>query len=835
MPARIKTRFLFYITCLITSSIFNLPLSAQHRTMNAAELYFEITKLNTFGSVLYFAAHPDDENNALLSYFSREMKLRTGYLSLTRGDGGQNLIGTEKGALIGLIRTQELLKARQIEGTEQYFSRAIDFGYTKSEHETLEIWDHEKVLGDAVFVIRKFQPDIIITRFPTTGEGRHGQHTASAIIAEEAFEAAGDYDRFPEQLQYVSPWQPKRLFWNAWEQVLLAKGVDLATVPVVDAGTYNSSLGKSYTELGAESRSEHKSQAMGTAKRFGEWPNYFLQLKGLPVRRGLLDDVETSWRRIPNSEKVETYIQNALAKFDPQNRDKMLPDLIAAYKAMQNLPESHWLSHKKNRLAEIIRECAGLQFSAISNDYIVAPGNQLEITASVVSRSSSTIAIEKAGLIEPDISLIQKSDLHFNRVLRTSKQITIKNDAGYSQPYWMQRKAEKGIYAVVDHALTGMSESNPRLQARFIFSFNGTEIGYRVPVQYKWLDQRDGDKFRTVSIVPPVTVHFDEKVRIFPKNEAANIRITVTSNLERATGDVSLTGPSDWQISPSQNFEINAKYAEQSLIFTVHPPRNTDVAAIHAIASFQGKVYIQTSIKIEYDHIPVQTVLLPAELKAVRIPLKIRSKRIGYIAGAGDEIPGNLRSIGYEVEMLNAIDLDKGDLTRFDAIIAGVRAYNTRPELKQKNSRLLDYVKNGGTYVVQYNTSYALITEEIGPYPFKISRDRVTLEDAPMTLLDKNHPIFHQPNKITAEDFSGWVQERGLYFPNQWDERYRPLIACNDPGEAPTKGSLLYTKYGKGVFIYTGLSFFRELPAGVPGAYRLFVNLIEAGKVFYKK
>ncbi len=835
MPRPFKLSVFFIIAILIFTP-FALPLlNARQQSMNAAELYQAIKKLNTLGSVLYFAAHPDDENNPLLACFSNEMMLRTAYLSLTRGDGGQNLIGIEKGALIGLIRTQELLRAREMEKSEQFFSRAIDFGYTKNADETLRFWDHEKVLADAVFVIRMFRPDIIITRFPTTGEGRHGQHTASAIIAEEAFDVAGDYDRFPEQLQYVSPWQPKKLFWNAWEQVLPAKNIDTASLPMIDAGVYNSVLGKSYAELGAESRSRHKSQAMGTAKKLGSWPSYFVQIKGLPVRRSLFDDIDISWRRIPGSEPVARHIQNALKNYDPQKRETMLPELLAAYRALDNLPKSFWGDFKKEQLAEIIRECAGLKFFALAADYTAVPGGEIKITSTAISRCSIKVNLVKCALILPQMNLLSPRELPPNEPETQTNSIRIADDAAFSQPYWMESTPQKGLFPVADPAKIGRPLSPSSLQVRFTFSIDGAGLSFITPVQFKWLDQRDGDKFRDVIIAPPVTLHFDERVHVFTNTEPVHLRVTVKSNIDNVRGQVSLSTPAGWQVSPTQIFAIGKKYEEQRLEFSVTAPQQGGIGSISASVEFAGKIYTQQQITIAYDHIPIQNVLRPAALKAVCVPLKKRSRRLAYISGAGDEIPEILRSIGYAVEMLSSDDLDKKDLSPFDAIIAGVRAYNTRPELAQKNSRLLDYVKNGGTYVVQYNTSYALQTEAIGPYPFTISHDRVTVEEAPMQMLDSNHPVFNTPNKITAADFAGWVQERGLYFSDKWDARYRPLLGCNDPGEEQKRGSLLYTRYGKGVFIYTGLSFFRQLPAGVPGAYRLFVNLIEAGKRIYER
>ncbi|MCA9733087.1 hypothetical protein KC799_13205, partial [candidate division KSB1 bacterium] len=446
------------------------------------------------------------------------------------------------------------------------------------------------------------------------------------------------------------------------------------------------------------------------------------------------------------------------------------------------------------------------------------------------ARCDYQINLEKAEMLQPSVEFTAQTVLSKNTPYTQQRHITIPENMPYSQPYWLAEIPQAGVYTVEDQALIGQPQLPSWLQMRFVFTIDGTEIPYTKPVQYKWLDQRDGEKFGDVVVVPPVTVQFDEKVHVFSTADPAEIRVTVKSNVAQATGEVKLVAPAKWQVSSGQKFDLAAKYAEQSFLFTVQPPHAADIATISAIAFFQGQQYNRTQITIDYEHIPVQTVLQAAELKNVRVPLERRKKLLGYIAGAGDEIPANLRSIGYEVTMLSETDLEKTDLSQFDAIIAGVRVYNTRPELKQKNTRLMDYVKNGGTYVVQYNTSYALVTEAIGPYPITLSHDRITLEDAPMAFLDKEHPVFNRPNKITSEDFSGWVQERGLYFPNKWDTHYQPLLAGNDPGEAPTKGSLLYSAYGKGVFIYTGLSFFRELPAGVPGAYRLFVNLIEAAK-----
>jgi LmbE family N-acetylglucosaminyl deacetylase len=825
-------RFKSLIALLI---FFQLKLTVVHaqppRPLNAAELQLALKKLTVLGSALYIAAHPDDENTALLAYLSRERLVRTAYLSVTRGDGGQNLIGSEKGPLMGVLRTQELLAARRVDRAEQFFTRAVDFGYSKSPEETMAIWGKEKVLGDMVWVIRTFRPDVIVTRFPTSGGG-HGQHTASAILAEEAFHAAGDPSRFPEQLKYVRPWQPRRLLWNAWPRRWGPRPADLPVTLQVDVGTYNPLLGKSYTEIAAESRSMHKSQGFGSAARRGSTIEDFALVAGDPAEKNLFDGVDLSWSRVPGGRQVGETLEKAYRAFKPEQPSAVLPLLLEAYAGMDKLPQSYWVPVKRKELLDTIRSCAGLWLEAIAEDYSAAPGSVVKINLEAINRSRYRFVWKEIRLPNDSNGTALNQELAYNQPAERELSIRLPQDAEISQPYWLKRKPEKGTYEVDEPRLIGQPESPPPLTARFVLAADGQRLMFDVPVLYRWTDPVAGEQVRPFEIVPEVAVNLEEKVYVFPDTRAKEVHLKLLAGAPDVSGEVRLSLPPGWRATPEAiPFSLQNKYDETEVSFTLGPPTEPATGILTAVVETGRSTWSHSLVTIEYPHIPIQTLFPPAEARLVRVDLRKRGMRIGYLMGSGDDIPASLRQVGYDVALLSDEDLEDADLSGFDAVILGVRAFNTRPRLKTQQRRLLEYVRSGGTLIVQYNTNRRLVTDEIGPYPFRISNERVTVEEAPVTFLDPNHPLLNTPNKITQEDFQGWVQERGLYFADEWDERYQTVLASHDPGESPKEGGLLFARYGKGVFIYTGYAFFRQLPAGVPGAYRLFVNMISAGRM----
>ena len=816
---------------IIISLMLALPIKAQpEQIKDAAKLKLALEKLNTLGSVLYIAAHPDDENNALLAYFSSGKLLRTGYLAMNRGGGGQNLVGKELFEDLGVIRTQELLAARRIDGAEQFFTRAVDFGYSKSAAETFKIWGKQKILSDVVFVIRKFRPDVIITRFPGTGAGGHGHHTASAILAMEAFKISADSNAFPEQLKYVKPWQAKRIYWNAWNPSLMKEEQD--SLISIDLGGYNALLGKSYTEIAAEARSMHKTQGFGSSARLGKAINYFTYLGGIPAKKNLFEDLDLTWNRVPGSEKVKELLSEANKNFNLANPSAIIPTLVEAYKEMGKIKNNYWVSIKKKDLLDVIRSAAGLWMEAIDkNDYSAVPGGKMVVTSGIVNRSDYPFILKEIKVkygeknVEPGVKLDDEDLQTYETTVKLPENIP------FTQPYWLRKEQTKGDYIVDSLNLIGKAENDPPVTADFILSANGIDLPFKIPVLYKWTDPVKGERYRSIEIDPPVTINFTDPVYLFPDNTGRKINITLKSHEDSTNGTLKFRIPSGWNIEPKQiEFSIPKKNDEQFYTFTVYPPNGQSDVKLAAEANIGNKTYSKSQVTIDYSYIPIQNLFPPAEIKLVKLNINKVISNIGYIMGSGDDIPFYLEQLGYKVTLLNDNDIDEGKLSQYDAIVAGIRAYNTRTKLAVEQPKLMQYVKDGGTLVVQYVVNRRTVMDQIGPYPFNLSRDRVTVEEAPVTFIAPKNQLLNYPNKITNQDFQGWVQERGLYFADTWDPKYKTVIECNDPGEKPLKGGLLFTHYGKGVFIYTGYSWFRQLPAGVPGSYRIFVNLISAGK-----
>ncbi|MFC1561255.1 PIG-L family deacetylase [Candidatus Latescibacterota bacterium] len=793
---------------------------------DAAELQIALEKLHTLGSVLYIAAHPDDENTAALAYFSKGRKYRTAYLSLTRGDGGQNLIGSEKGAEIGIIRTQELLEARKIDGAEQFFSRAIDFGYSKTYEETLDIWGKELILADIVWVIRTFRPDVIISRFSPGGSGGHGHHTASTMLVQEAFNAASNPNTFPEQLKYVEPWQVTRLFWNSFrpgqqEQEKLLR---------INIGEYDQLLGKSYTEIAAESRSMHKTQGFGTAGRRGIRYDYYEFTQGISPATDLLDGIDTTWNRVPGGQKIDSMLNDILTTFDPHNPSESIPSLLEVYEELNRFEKNFWVDIKKKEILHVIRNCAGLWLEAVSDNFAASPGDEILIRMTAVNRSNHPFTLEKIWCPEIAFDSGEKIPMNNNDPLIIEKTLLIPRELSISQPYWLKEPYSLGTFSVSDQNQIGLAEKPPSICVRFTISSGNKLLEYSVPLLFRWTDRVDGELYRPFEIRPVVTVNFEDKVCIFGDNSPKEITVKVKSHTPDITGRIRLKGPATWKIQPATTiFSLTDKFEEKYITFTVLPPQYPDEAILVAEAEIDGKIYDKSLVEISHPHIKKQLYFPVSRVKVVKLDIAKQGVKVGYIMGAGDEIPDALNNLGYEVNMLDDEKLESIDLSQFDAVITGIRTYNTRERLRHAQPLLLQYVENGGTLIVQYNVSSGLITKEIGPYPFTIGRDRISVETAPVSFLNPDHQLLNFPNRIEQKDFEGWVQERGLYFASQWDNNYEQILSSHDPNEPDKKGGMLFTRYGKGIFMYTGYSWFRQLPAGVPGAYRLFVNMISAG------
>lgn len=821
MLKRILFLFVIYMSAIFSQS---------RELLNSSEIKIALNKLNTLGTLLYIAAHPDDENTAFLTYFNYGKNLRTGYLSLTRGDGGQNLIGDEQGDLLGVIRTQELLQARSIDGADQFFSRAVDFGYSKTPEETFKKWGKQNILSDVVWIIRKYKPDIIVTRFPPTGIGTHGHHIASAILAVEAFKIAGDPNSFPEQLKYIDPWQPKRIYWNAWTPALNSMGISSDTLIKINFGVLNKLLGRSYTEISAESRTMHKSQGFGDSGRRENYYNYFLQLAGETASNDLFENIDVSWNRVKGSEKVSSLLNQANKDFDFENPAKVLPTLIKAYKELQKIDDNYWVKIKSYELLNVIKSCAGIWLEAVTDENLLCPGSEIIVKTGFVNRSDVLITLNS---IHVDYQL-KDSTLNFNLIkgeqVSVERKISIPISIDYSQPYWLKEENHKDIYVVKDQNLIGQPKTDYPLYATFEINCEGVDLEFMTPVFFRENDPVKGEVYKRIEIVPEAVIDFDRDLYLIKNGEIKELTVIVKSIKGKLNGRVSLKSQDGWDILPKfYGVEFLSKGEEKEFKFYISPDGKSASSTVKAQLEIGNKVITKSLLTIDYPHIQQQTILPEASSKILKISLQNEKvNRIAYIMGSGDKIPELLKDLGFSVDVFNNEPLTLDLLKNYDVVITGIRAYNTNERLSTDQQNVLNYVEEGGTLIVQYNTLGNMYADP-APYKLKISRDRVTEEDSPVTILNQDNPILNYPYKINQDDFSGWTQERGLYFPNEWDEKFVPLLEMNETGESPTRGSLLVAKYGKGNFIYTGLSFFRELPAGVEGAYKLFINLISAG------
>ena len=801
-----------------------LPFFLQGQTapqMNAAEIKLSLQKLAVTGSVLYIAAHPDDENTRLLTWLSKGRKVRAGYLSLTRGDGGQNLIGTEQTEELGLIRTQELLAARKIDGAEQFFARAIDFGYSKTAEETFSIWNKDLILSDVVRMIRTFRPDVIITRFPPDTRAGHGNHSASAILAIEAFAAAANPKQFPE---LGKPWQAKRILWNTYN--FGTNNTTSADQLKIDVGGYNSLLGKSYGELAAQSRSQHKTQGFGSASQRGPELEYFALLAGKPAKTDLLDDIDISWNRVSNGKMIGELISKINSNFDMINPASSVPDLLKLRSLINQIDDGPLKNYKLKEVDDLIMSCAGIWFEMTSLDPEVSTADSIRIKIQAISLMP--------GALKMPVTISERRSGMPEKVL-SEKLLTIQTKIGpglLTQPYWLTFNRTQGAYNNGPEAM-GRPESEP-IKAQFLVRIGSHLLEISRNVLYKFADPVKGEVYQPLIISPPVIVSPVQKMLISGNNNSSRISVKVTAKKDLVKGSVRLQGSDPLIVLDAPKpFELKKKGDVTYIDFQVLPAKNSQsntLSEIRVSADVDVKTYSYDESKISYDHLPVISYFPFADFKYLNADIKTSGKRIAYIPGAGDRIAESLKLVGYSVDVLTTDNLLTRDLSVYDAIIAGVRLYNVNADVSRFNSRIMEYVKNGGTYLVQYNVNNGLKINEMGPYPFKISNTRVTDESAHVRILSSGHPVLNYPNKITSEDFNNWVQERGLYFATAFGNSYQAILSMHDPGEQENNGALIVSDYGKGRFVYTSLSFFRQLPAGVPGAYRLFVNLIAKRK-----
>ena len=738
---------------------------------NSAAIYAQLKQMEVLGSVLYIAAHPDDENNAFLPYLTKERRYRTAYLSLTRGDGGQNLIGKEQGIELGLIRTQELLAARMQDGAEQYFSTAYEFGYSKSAKEALAIWDHQKVLSDVVWVIRKFQPDIIISRFPGDARAGHGHHAASSIIAQEAYTAAADPNMFPEQFKYgVQPWKAKRILWNTFNFGTVNTTNDNQLK--IEVGGYNPTIGKSYGEIGAEARTMHKSQGEGRPRRRGSYFEFFQHLNGDTAKTDIMEGVVTNWSRL-NAPKIQTTIQQIISAYKIDQPAASVPSLVQLYQAVNKLPESQWKTYQLNLIQSTIESASGLLVEATTTKQQVVPEGDLTIQVLVNQRSIVNTNLEKFQFLSSQTN-IKDSLLNIKLANNQNQQFTyafkVPVNQAISQPYWLVNPKTEGMFVVQDQTMVGKAENDPPFSILLHYTIEGQLFQKQFPVQYKYVDLTKGDVYQPIVVLP--------------KKEVAPLKSVVL-------------------MPTSSNAPLPA---------------------------FEKGIFHKT---IQYDHIPAQTYFQDASIQVVKVDIKKQGQKVGYIDGAGDAIPEALEQLGYEVVYLKEADLTTAHLNGLDAIVVGIRAFNMYAYLSDKQAVLNEYIANGGNLIVQYLKSNQVGTQNIkvGPYPLTVnSGRRVTEENAKVTFVLPNHPVLNFPNKIIDQDFNNWVQERSTYQAENIDTHFQTPLQMNDTGEAPSLGSLLIAPFGKGNFAYVSLALFRQLPAGNPGAYKLFANLLSLPK-----
>lgn len=827
-------RFIPFSLLLVSFTIY----SQQPIKPTAVELYNQIQKLNFLGSVLYIAAHPDDENTRLIAYLSNDVKARTGYLSLTRGDGGQNLIGPELREQLGVIRTQELIEARKIDGGEQFFSRANDFGFSKNPDETLQIWDKDQVLSDMIWTIRNFQPDVIINRFDHRSPGTtHGHHTASAMLSFEAFDKVNDPTIYPNQLQYTTTWQPKRLFFNTswWFYGSKEKfeAADKSSQSKLQIGTYYQSMGKSNQEIAALSRSRHQSQGFGSTGTRGEDEEFLEFLKGdAPKNKSnLFDGIDTTWNRVKGGKAIGDLLANVDKNFNFKNPAASIPELVKAYQLIQNLEDKHWRDIKSEEIKKIIYGCAGLYLEATTDVQDATPGSTIKVKIEATNRSEIKMNLNSITTVPSSMNIQSVTPLENNKPTTKTIELQLPTDEEFTNAYWLNENGTVGMYTVNDQINIGKPDVIRNVKVTFSVEINGVTIPFERNIVYKYNDDVKGEVYQPLDIVPAVTSSFAEKVYIFNSDREKTIAVKVKAGKDNSNGNVKLQVAKGWQVKPEQiPFAIDKKGQEIIAVFTILPSKEASEIDIQSIVTVDGQTFDKNKIDINYPHIFKQMVLKPAEAKGIRLKIKTKNEKIAYIMGAGDEIPKSLTQMGYTVEILKPEEISTERLAAFDVVMTGIRAYNVVDKLAFKQKILFDFVKNGKTMIVQYNTAGDFVTNDIAPFPLKISRDRVTEENAEVRFLAPNHPVLNYPNKITSEDFKGWKQEQGLYYPNEWDKAFTPILSANDKGETPKNGALLVAKYGKGNYVYTGLSFFRELPEGVSGAFRVLANIIAIGK-----
>lgn len=770
-------------------------------------LYGKLHRLQSLTSVLYVAAHPDDENTRLLSWLARGKHVRTAYLSLTRGDGGQNIIGSELGSALGLIRTHELLAARKLDGAEQYFTRALDFGFSKTARETFTHWDSAQLVRDIIHVMKRFRPDVMICRFPASRMAGHGQHEASAILAKAAVDQCNANER------------PYRLLFNAY------RFGDRSTIKegqfALQVGQYDPLIGMGYGELAGRSRSLHKSQGAGTPSTPGTQPEYFETWYGQPPTTSLFDGIDTTWNRI-NRPDIGTAIQEVIDAFWTKPPADHVPALNRIRSMIATVNDPFWRELKLKEIESVMASAMGLTIDASVPNAMVLPGDSVSVSLRLVVRAPN-VRLTKVHL--PGMSNTEVVALGIDQLVTRTYPIQIPETTATTNPYWLQNDPKGGLFALESEDLLGEPVTPPQLQCVVHLDVDGQPLTVPVALSYKRLDPLKGDVIEELRVVPDVSIEPTTTLVVL-KNGHGTIDIRLRAFRQLRNAALSLRSSRGEPLT-TVTFSIAANTDTLlSVPLRTRQSDNVDLVVTHGTQTFRHAVQV-----MQYDHLSTLQYLEPARINLVAQPIAVTAKRIAFVEGAGEQTPDVLRTLGVIVDRISTDALLQTDslLSTYDAVLVGIRALNTRKDMAYVMPALMTYVQKGGTLVMQYNTTGDLTTTQLGPYPMKITRNRVTEEDATITITNPTHPLMTIPNRIDDDDFEGWIQERGLYFTGDHDNRYQRLLRMNDAGEEPQDGAIVYAAYGKGQYIYCALSLFRNVPAGVPGALKLLANMISAG------
>jgi LmbE family N-acetylglucosaminyl deacetylase len=795
-------------------------------TGGVAALAGALRQLGVNKRILMIGAHPDDEYSDLVALFARGMGAQVAYLSLTRGEGGQNLIGPELGPELGLIRSEELLAARRIDGARQFFTRAYDFGYSKTIDEALRFWPRDSLLRDVLDVVRRFRPQIIVSVFSGTPKDGHGQHQVAGVLARQAFELLRD-----------SSWGPVKLYRSLYSDTA-------AATLRVDAGVLDPVAGRSYHQIAMAGRSQHRSQDEGQLERPGpsiarlaflEWRD---RGRGSADGDGLFSGVDTV---LPGKARYAALVDSARAQLNPVRPGAIVP-LLA--RAVRELGEAD--SGQQAILTEALAAAAGVVIDGFADDGIVIPDERVQVETSVWNAGTAMVSLDTIELGTPPGWKVEWLDAASSLVapgtLATRRfAVTVASDAARSQPYFLRRPLAGALYdwSGVPAPWRGLPFEPAALQLTVRLTIAGQAVTLSRAVVYRFRDQGIGEVRRPLFVTRPFDVAVTPDLVVWPLDGPAggprHFTVTVTNRARGpAAAQVVLVSPPGWSSLPAESLSFQREDESKSLTVTLALPAGVRPGVYQLKAAALGRSGRSDGALalIDYPHIRPRAVVHAStgEIRAVRIALPALT-RVGYIRGASDRVPEALQAVGVPIELLSPDTLARGDLSRYDCVVVGSRAYETEPALVANNGRLLDYARAGGLVIVQYQ-QYPFVNGGFAPYPLSIARphDRVTDETATPTELDPASPVFHVPNEIGSDDWRAWVQERGLYFAHDWDPAYTPLLELHDPGDAPLQGGLLEAALGKGTYVYTGLSFFRQLPAGVPGAYRLFANLLALGK-----